>query len=214
MTQPSVSPPPSIAVVRDASSAVQLATAAWGVLAVAAIFLECIARLGARAMQMMRADPSPSEWVLLGLVMGVFGYGEGYLALHERFAPRVVERAFTVPISRWSCLVLAPLYVTSLIGADRRTLAKAWIGVALIAAAATIVHALPPPWRQLIDAGVAFALSIGLLSLMGRFAQRTRARVRCQAPPRAANEDGRKERPPFDTNESAATQSPGEKLIG
>jgi hypothetical protein len=53
-----------------------------------------------------------------------------------------------------------------MVDAERRVLWKAWLSVALIVCAVLIVRALPEPYRGIIDAGVAVALSIGLGALI------------------------------------------------
>jgi hypothetical protein len=66
----------------------------------------------------------------------------------------------------WRGFLIAPLYVVSLVQADKRALLRGWVGVALIVCAVFIVRALPEPYRGIVDAGVAVALAIGLGSLV------------------------------------------------
>jgi hypothetical protein len=63
----------------------------------------------------------------------------------------------------------------SLVGAPRRTLARAWLGVALIVLAVLVVRSLPEPWRGIVDAAVAAALLVGLFAIVrGAFVGRRR----------------------------------------
>ena len=145
--------------------------ALWGVGGVALTFLECILRLGHRAATLLAGGlgtiPS-TQWATLLAIVVAFGYGEGYLVLYKRFAPRVVDRAFARTNPSGLVIGLAPLYVLDLVGSDRRATARAWLGVALIVAAALSVRALPSPWRESVDAGVALALLLGLSSMATR----------------------------------------------
>lgn len=150
-----------------------IVSATWGVLGVAFVLLECVVRLGRRAWSAIADGLDPTEWVLLLVSLVAFGYGEGYLALHRRFAPRVIDRAFEP--SSGARTILAPLYALALLSPARAAMIRAWCGLALIVAAALIVRALPTPFREIIDAGVALALAIGLASLTRRFAGRLRS---------------------------------------
>ena len=103
------------------------------------------------------------EWLALVVIAIAFAYGEGVRALARRWVPQMDRRARqldrTAPLHH---RLLAPLYAMSLIGAPRRTVARAWGGIVLIVAAVLIVRALPEPWRGIVDLAVALALTIGL----------------------------------------------------
>lgn len=144
--------------------------ATWGVLGVALTLLECVVRLGHRALVAVAGGLETHEWAGLFLSLVAFGYGEGYLALHKHFAPRVIARAFepTTPRGLW----LAPLHALGLVGGARRELARAWGGAALIVLAIVLVRASPSPVREIVDAGVACALLLGLVSIALRFTAR------------------------------------------
>lgn len=155
----------------------ELVIATWAVVGVGLLLLEGIVRLGARAVALVRAGLDGPMWLALALVLAVFTYGEGYRALQRHFAPKVVTRALDAGARLSGCLpvLAAPLYAMSLVGADRRTLARAWAGVALIVVAACAVRALPTPWRGIVDAGVVSALAWGLVALAAQFTQALRA---------------------------------------
>lgn len=153
----------------------EIAFAAWGVLGVALMLLECVVRLGLRARSAAGAGLAAREWLLLLAVLVAFAYGEGYLALHKRFAPAVIARVFDRPTPSGARAILAPLYALGLISDDRAAMRRAWCGLALIVAAAVGVRSLPSPIREIVDAGVALALAIGLGSLTHRFADRLRS---------------------------------------
>lgn len=139
----------------------------WGVGGVAALFTQAILQLGRRGILTLRAGLDPLEWLVLIALAAALLWGEGVLALDRKWVPRMVARAARLdarsrPIDR----ALAPLYAMSLIGASRGTLARAWLGVALVVAAVLAVRALAEPWRGLVDLAVALALLWGLIAIV------------------------------------------------
>jgi hypothetical protein len=72
-------------------------------------------------------------------------------------------------------LVLAPLYAIGVIGSPRRSLLRAWAGVAAIFAAVVIVSRFPDPWRGIVDLAVASALLWGVIVLVYNGARTVRA---------------------------------------
>jgi hypothetical protein len=149
--------------------------AGWAVGGVVLIFAEAIFRLGLRALETLRAGLSPLAWTVFLLISCAFAYGEGYRALQLRFAPRVIERAFAVDVRRRRDVVLAPLVALSLLAAAPREMARAYLAVGLIVAAALLVSAMPWPWRGIVDGAVAIALSWGALALLLQFASARKA---------------------------------------
>lgn len=141
----------------------------WAVAGVAFIVAEAAWRLALRGVEAVRGGLEPLEWAALAVLLVVFVYGEGVKALQRRWAPYVVERAQRVR-SETSIVyaVLAPLYAMALIGPTRRTLARAWAGVAAIIAAVLIVSRFPDPWRGIVDTAVAAALLWGVGALLVR----------------------------------------------
>ena len=155
----------------------ELAIAGGSLLVVALTLVESIARLGARALAIFRDQSlSPTDHVIISVIVAVFWYGEGYRALQMRFVPHVVARAFELARSgrRGGALALGPLYVMSLVGDRREARLRAWLGVAAIVAVVLAVRHLPPFWRGAVDAGVSVALLWGLAALVVRFVQTVR----------------------------------------
>jgi hypothetical protein len=152
-------------------SARELGIAVWAVAGVGLLFLEGILRLGARAVSFVQGGLDGLEWLGLVLVVALFTYGEGHRALQRHFAPAVVARALSAGARLTGCMsvLAAPLHAMSLVGAERRVLARAWAGVALIVLAALCVRMLPMRWRGIVDAGVASALAWGLVAIVARF---------------------------------------------
>src|SRR5262249_30204441 len=66
--------------------------AGWPILAIGLSFAEAIARLGAKAVTLVRAGLSPAEWIALAGSVLLFTWFEGHRALHRRFVPAVVRR--------------------------------------------------------------------------------------------------------------------------
>lgn len=134
----------------------------WAVVGVAAVFVEAIVQLARRGIATMSGGLEPFEWLALVALTIAFVWGEGLRALAQRWVPAVMRRARELRGERTIWRVLAPLYAMMLVGADRGTLARAWVGVALIFAAVLFVRAMPEPWRGIIDFAVALALAVGL----------------------------------------------------
>jgi hypothetical protein len=132
------------------------------------MFAEAIWRLGARAMITVGTDLSVWEWLAFSMLITAFGYYEGFRALHQRFVPAVLKRAYDIGPGL-APAALAPFTALGLVNAPKVTLRHAWISVVLIVAAVLAVRAMPEPWRGIVDGAVAVALSIGLVSMLLRF---------------------------------------------
>lgn len=139
----------------------------WAIVGVSAMLSVAVVRLGSRALETLRAGLSGPEWVALVLLTALFVYGEGVRALQRRWVPFVAERAREVSRSALGWRVLAPLYAMALVGARARVLVRAWAGVAAIVVAVLLVHAMPEPWRGVVDFAVAAALLWGVFALLG-----------------------------------------------
>ncbi len=141
--------------------------ALWGVLGVAATFVDAIVRLAMRAGIELAGELSLAHWLVLGILTIVMTYIEGHLALQRRFAPSVVARArAAAEHGRPLWAILAPLYAVSLIGAPPRVIVRAAFGITMIVVCVVVVRQLPAPWRGIIDAAVAAALAWGLVALL------------------------------------------------
>ena len=153
---------------RPARTLREVAITTWALSGVGLMLLEAVARMGVRTVRLLREGLDAPACLALVLVVTLFCYAEGYRALQKRFVPHVVARAVAFGASASGCLpvLAAPLHAMSLMGATRRELARAWLGVALIVAAVFLVRALPSPWRGIVDAGVTAALVWGLVALV------------------------------------------------
>lgn len=112
---------------------------------------------------------APLEWAGLIAIVALFVWGEGWMALHRRWAPRVAGRIRSLGGETGAVSVLlAPLHALGLVGAERRTVARSWGAAAAIVVAVVVVRQLAQPWQGMIKLGVAGALAIGVVSLAVR----------------------------------------------
>lgn len=140
---------------------------AWALIGLALTFAVAVFRLAERGVATIRGGLEPGEWIGLIVLTVLFIYGEGVRGLQRRWIPAVLRRVGELRTERrWPIRLLAPLYAMLLVGAPRRTLWRAWLGVAAIVAAVFIVRALPEPWRGMTDFAVACALGWGLLVIL------------------------------------------------
>jgi hypothetical protein len=139
----------------------------WAVVGVVLIFSRSVLVLGTRGIMTMRAGLTAAEWLALAVLTAVFVYTEGVRALQRKYVPHVLRRVDQVRSERRLVYrVLAPLYSLSLIGGTRRTLVRAWLGLAAIVAAVLIVRSFAEPWRGIVDFAVAAALAWGTISIV------------------------------------------------
>lgn len=139
----------------------------WGVGGVLALVIQPLFRLAPYALEAIRGGLSGAQWVVLVAWVLINAHAEGWRGFHQRFAPRVIVRAYHLgrhPRALW--VALAPLYCMSLFHASRRGLLVARGLVVGIVALVLLVRQLPQPWRGIVDAGVVVGLGIGALSLV------------------------------------------------
>jgi hypothetical protein len=141
----------------------------WAGLAIAATFVEAIARLTTRAWTELSQGLSAGQWVALAVLTVTMTYVEGYRALQRRFVPSVVARACEAgrDSRRWT--VLAPLYAISLVGVPPRVAVRSAVGIAMIVICVIVVRHLDAPWRGIVDAAVSSALAWGFVALVAGF---------------------------------------------
>jgi hypothetical protein len=98
------------------------------------------------------------------------GYVEGYRAFHKGFAPRVAARA--LHLRRDPSLLhalLAPAFALAFFHTTRRRMIARYLLVGGLIGLIWLVRHCPQPWRGAIDAGVAVALTWGVVSLVYYF---------------------------------------------
>ncbi|MBT8487854.1 MAG: hypothetical protein HKN72_00245 [Gemmatimonadetes bacterium] len=138
----------------------------WSLIGVAAVFGWAVYRLGGRGLAAIQGGLSPFEWAALIAFTLFFVYTEGVLTFDRKWIPKLVVRSERLKHESTTFQVLAPLYGLSLVGRDWKEVAKGWIGTALIVTAVLIVRQFPPPWRGIVDFGVAAALAWGMVSIL------------------------------------------------
>jgi hypothetical protein len=146
----------------------RVAIVLWGVLGVVLVLIEAIYRLGMTAVRIIGAQGlTPYELALLALWMVVICYFEGYRGFQQRFSPRVVARALYLSAHRRPLhVVLAPLFCMALFHTTRRRLIATWLLIVGIVTLIVLVRQLPPPYRAIVDAGVACALAWGTVVML------------------------------------------------
>ncbi len=145
--------------------------ASWGVLGVSVLLFRALYQLTPFALEAVASSAlGPVHWIVLAAWVAFNAYAEGYVGFHQKFSPRVVERALHLGRNRTPLRVLlAAPYCIGLFSAPRRTMITSWVFVFVIAALVFGVRHVPQPWRGIIDAGVVVGLGIGLISLLAHF---------------------------------------------
>ena len=140
--------------------------AVWGLVGILALLFRATWSLGGRGVITIRAGLEGWEMGVLVALTAFFLVTEGYAGFQKRWVPKVVARL--VELRRRPAplhAALAPLYGMMLIGAQRRIVVRAWIGVVAIVAVVLVVRAFPEPWRGIVDLAVAAALAWGSAAL-------------------------------------------------
>jgi len=139
--------------------------ALWGIIGVALILGDAIARVWPYTRDAVRDGLSAPQWITAVLWVTVMIVAEGYRGFQQRFAPRVAARAVHLRHhGRGIDLLLAPLYCIGYFHAPRRLLITAWSLTAGITLLIVAVHAVAQPWRGIIDGGVLAGLTYGLVA--------------------------------------------------
>ncbi len=150
---------------------------AWAFAAVLALLVQPMIGLasdGARGL--FSTGLSAGEWIGFVVIVGLFAWGEGVMALARRWVPSVDRRIRALDETSPALeLLLAPLAALFLYAAPASTLRKGWLGAGAILAAIAIVSRLADPWRSMIEVGVACALAIGPTALVLRVMRGGRA---------------------------------------
>ena len=145
-----------------------LAAATWAVAGFLFFMLYAIKKLALISMAALGQPFSLLQWFVLFLNLAFMGYSEGYKGFHLAFSPRFAARARHLATSRPGLvkLSLAPLFCMSFFGAPRRRVIATWLLALMIVCFILVFHYIPQPWRGILDAGVVFGLSWGLLSTL------------------------------------------------
>lgn len=142
--------------------------AAWGLAGTALLLARAIWRLAPAAWEAVtRFQPGVLGWSAAALWLLFMGYFEGYRGFQRGFAPRVAARAAHLSRQpRALHVLLAPMFCMGLIHASRRRLVTSWSLVGVVLLLVLGVRHLAQPWRGLVDAGVVFGLTWGLVAVL------------------------------------------------
>ena len=139
----------------------------WGILGVCFIVGQAVWNLSPLAIApFQEQDLSTLQWIMYFAWLIFMGYSEGYRGFQKAFCPRVVRRAWTLtsssPIHH---ILFAPLYSMGYFYATRKRQIVSWSVTSAIVGIVLIVKLLPYPYRNIVDGGVVFGLSYGLICL-------------------------------------------------
>lgn len=139
----------------------------WGLLGVTAILGNAVRRVVPvvdDALQMTLTWPQ----IAFGIGWLAFmAYSEGYRGFQQRFAPRVVARAwYLADHPRPLHVLLAPFFCIGYFHGSRRRMITSWALTVGITAIVLVVRQFPQPWRGIVDAGVVLGLTWGLVAVL------------------------------------------------
>ena len=99
-------------------------------------------------------------------------YTEGYRAFHQKFAPLVVKRAFTLRDYPSALnIILAGPYCMGMYFATKKRMIVSWSITIGVTGLVFLVKHLPYPWRSIVDGGVVAGLTYGCASILYFFAR-------------------------------------------
>ena len=141
--------------------------ACWATIGLCALLLYAIVRLS-----MVVADGAADpwdwrHWAVAAANAAFMAWSEGYRGFQLRFSPRSAARVkWLVYHASGVSAVLAPLFAMGYFNATRRRLLGVYGLTAFVVGAIVFVHALPQPWRAVLDIGVIIGLAWGIASFL------------------------------------------------
>lgn len=140
--------------------------ALWGLAGVSLLLGSAVYRLTLVSAEAFSHELEWYHWMALVLNVLFMAYSEGYRGFQQGFSPRVAARArYLKDHPRISHALLAPLFC---MGYFHATGKRKVVSIALtvgIVILIVMVRLLPQPWRGIVDVGVVFGLTWGLISL-------------------------------------------------
>lgn len=141
----------------------------WGFGGVVALVVFALYRLIPLAGGMFEHELTFWHWLIFVAWTTYMGYSEGYKGFQKQFSPRVVAR--TQYLKRqarlcWYKVLLAPFFTAGYFGTTKRRKIVTYsltIGIIILI---IIIRFIPQPWRGILDGGVVFGLSYGLVTLI------------------------------------------------
>ena len=139
---------------------------AWGILGVTGLLSWSVIRLSRPVLEMFEIGLTPFQTGLMVIWCIFMVYAEAYKGFHKQFCPRVVTRAYSIPVGRPWLALFAPFVSTGLLHATKKRRIISTCLILGVWALVMVVRALPQPWRGIVDAGVVLGLGGGTLSLV------------------------------------------------
>ena len=144
------------------------ATVLWAIFGFLAFMLYAIFKLALISIEALDYDIDALHLFVFLANLAFMGYSEGYRGFQLAFSPRFAARARYLATSRpnLSKSLLAPLFCMCFFDAPKRRLVSIWLLTLMIISFVILFRYIPHPWRGILDAGVVFGLSWGLLATL------------------------------------------------
>ena len=140
--------------------------ALWGLAGVSLLLGSAVYRLTLVSAEAFSHELEWYHWMALVLNVLFMAYSEGYRGFQQGFSPRAAARArYLKDHPRISHALLAPLFCMGYFYATgKRKIVSIALTVGILILI-VMVRLLPQPWRGIVDVGVVFGLTWGLISL-------------------------------------------------
>lgn len=95
------------------------------------------------------------------------GYSEGYKGFQKSFSPRVAARAnYLRDHATWIRAIFAPAFCMGFFDSTRKRKIVLWVLLIAVTSFVILFQFIPQPWRGVLDLGVVFGLSWGLIATL------------------------------------------------
>ena len=141
-----------------------LPVALWGVLGVIAFISSSCYRIGLRLVELPQYELGPEHWCVGLLWLAFMLYAEGYRGFFKQFAPRVVQRGFSMPKVWWAMLLAPVVCMGYICSTPKRKKVSFGVTFAIICVV-MVVRQFPQPWRGIVNVGVIAGLLVGVVAL-------------------------------------------------
>ena len=141
--------------------------ACWATVGLGALLLYAIVRLSIVVADGAMATWDWRHWAVAAANAVFMAWSEGYRGFQLRFSPRSAARVkWLLYHAATVSTVLAPLFAMGYFNATRRRMVGVYGLTAFVVGAIIVVHALPQPWRAVLDVGVIVGLAWGVASFL------------------------------------------------
>ncbi len=147
--------------------AVGLIGSLWGTLGILTLLGSAVYRLAPRALEAIQSGLTPIQWIILILWTIFMGRSEGYKGFQKKFSPRTAARVHHLSTHpNLLHTLLAPLFGMGYFHATKKTKIIAYAFTIGIICLVLLVRLAPQPWRGIIDTGVVFFFSWGIIAFL------------------------------------------------